>query len=130
MNNPTNIPGYIADLTPHRAIAEDANCAVIMRNGAGDTGPQFTVHIGRKTPGTPAIPGTPAVPQQSGPGLPNYVPAQPAKPEQPATPDSFVPHRSEQLVLTQAEWDNWDKTVSDEAYIRGIAAARFALPLA
>ena len=69
-----------------------------------------------------AVAAVPEVPQRSGPNLPDYQAAIPAIPEQ---PEQFVAHAAPvQVVLTQAEWDNWGKSLTDEAYIRSIVAAR------
>lgn len=126
MNNQT-ISVYGANLTPFRAIAADANFMAITPSGFGPTGPTFNVQFGVFTPAVAAIPGTPAVAQKSGPNLPDYVAAQPATPDTPAVPARFAAQRSEALVLTQDEWDNWDKSVTDDVYILGIAAARFGV---
>lgn len=113
----STVPTYFSAITPVRLVP-DANAIRVIPVGIGDTGPIYDIQRGRYTA---AVPGSPATPQKSGPGLPGYEPAKPATPE---VPESFVIHESTRLVLTQPEWDNWDKSVSDEAYILGIAAAR------
>lgn len=123
------IAAYGSTLTPFRAVAADADFIAITPAGFGPTGPVFTVQFGVFTPEVAAIPGTPAVPQKSGPNLPDYVPAQPAVPETPAVPAQFTPQRTEQLVLTQEEWDGWTASTPDEAYILAIAAKRFGVAL-
>lgn len=128
MQNP-NSAGYGSKLTPFRAIAADADFVTIIPSGFGPTGPVYTVTFGKYTPEVHAIPGTPEVPQKSGPNLPDYQPAIPATPDTPAVPAQFRPQRSEALTLTQDEWDNWDKSMTDEAYILQIAASRFGVTL-
>lgn len=125
--NKQTIAAYGANLVPFRAVAADANFMAVTPSGFGKTGPTFNVQFGVLTPEVPAVPGKPAAPQQSGPNRPDYVPAQPATPDIPAVPATFAPQRSETLVLTQDEWDLWDKTHGDEAYILGLAAKRFGV---
>lgn len=124
MNNQS---GYFSNVKPFRAIASDANYVIVVPSGVCDTGPKYTVYIGEKILGEPAISAVPPTPQVSGPGLPNYQPATPGKAEIPAKPDTFITHRTEELILTREEWDNWDKSMTDEVYIVGIALSRFKL---
>lgn len=127
--NQQTISGYASKVTPFRAVAADANFIVATPAGFGPTGPKFIIAIGVYVPAVPAVPATPAIPQRSGPNLPDYVPAVPATPGSPEVPAGFQPQRQEELTLNQAEWDNWDKTTTDEAYVLAIAAARFGWTL-
>lgn len=116
-------------IVPFRAIAADADFVIVQPAQFGPP-PSFVVQFGKYTPAVPTIPGTPEVPQKSGPNRSDYVPYQPAVPEVPAVPATFTPHRTETLVLTQEEWDNWDKSVHDAAYVLAIVAERFGQKLA
>lgn len=114
---------YSSPIVPVRLVP-DANFIRIEPAGVGPTGPVYRIFRGQFIPGSPA---QDAVPQKSGPGLPGY---EPAKDAVPAVPDKFIVHESTDLILTQAEWDNWDKTKDDATYILGIAASRTSSILA
>jgi hypothetical protein len=128
MNNQNTVSALGSPLVPFRALAADANFVAVTAGAFGPP-PSFNVVFGVYTPTVPATEGTPAVPQKSGPNLPDYVPAQPATPGTPEVPAAFAPHRQETLSLTREEWDNWNNSVSDEAYILGLVAARFGVKL-
>ena len=123
-NENQSIAVICSKVKPFRAVADDTDYVVINPVAFGPP-PSFQVIFGKYTPGTPEVLGTPEVPQKSGPGLPGYEPFKPAVPSKPAVAAQFTPHRPpETYTLTQAEWDNWNNSISDNDYILSIIAQR------
>jgi hypothetical protein len=105
---------------PYRAIPDDADCIVISSGPLGPP-PSFSVTIGKYVPAVAAVAATP---QQSGPNLPDYVPATPGSP---AVPEKLIGHVSLTVRMTQAQWNAWDDSVPDTDYIRACVLANLGL---
>ncbi len=110
------ITAFSAQTKAFRSYTEDADCIVIQPATFGPP-PTFTIYFGKYVP---AVPAKPAIPNSGALDLPDT----PATPE---VPPAFKPQRSETLTLTQDEWDNWDKKMTDNAYLTTIALKRFGL---
>ncbi len=109
---------FTANTKPFRAYTDDADCIVVQPASFGPP-PTFQVLFGKYVPSVPA---KAAVKNNGALDLPDI----PAITEVPAM---FKTQRTEIIILSQDEWDNWDKSQTDKDYLAGLAAKRFGLTL-